>query len=254
MTRHLEDELKEMFNETADRAPQLPDAETVAARARAGDGQKGEGRYRRVLDLAARNRPPRERRVLFATASVGLVAASLAASIVLAPVVVEAVRDQGATDGVPTQAAPSSSASPEDGTVTGSPSGALPTMEWLRCTVAYSPDTLAQTSSFAFDGTVTGIEPTQDVADDGTFVAVSFAVNEWYAGAGAKAVTVEMVAPDIEAFESTAPAYALGTRLLVSGGPRDLADPTRNLIAEACSGFTRYYDEATAEVWAGAYR
>jgi hypothetical protein len=161
---------------------------------------------------------------------------------------------RGPTDS-PVRVVPSPSSRTPDAPVAPSPSGALPAPALLRCTTSYSLETLRQTSSFAFDGTVTKIGPARDEdSDDGAYVAVSFTVNQWFAGGDTDTVTVDMIPPEVDAFESTPPAYRTGTRLLVSGQLRSLTDADRGLVAEACSGFTRYYDADTATAWRGAYR
>jgi hypothetical protein len=48
------------------------------------------------------------------------------------------------------------------------------------------------------------------------------------------------------------PAYGVGTRLLVSGAPRWGGSALTDAIAWGC-GFTRYYDEATANSWRAAF-
>jgi len=42
--------------------------------------------------------------------------------------------------------------------------------------------------------------------------------------------------------------YAVGTRLLVSGAEHSNGDASSPPAAAGC-GFTRYYDDATAETW-----
>lgn len=236
MTTYLEDELRDMFAEEGARAPQRLDPSTMAARAR-----------------QARSTQQRPRAYRLGLAAGGVVLA--AAAVAVAPILTGSVGEQQPPDSA--ELAPPTATSPPsvspDGP--GAPSGALPAPALLRCTYAYSPQTLAQTSSFAFDGTVTTIGPPRGGdSEDGAYVAVSFTVHEWFAGGNADTITVDMIPPDIEAFESTPPAYQAGTRLLVSGQPRAAGDPAGSLVAEACSGFTRYYDDPTAAAWRDAYR
>jgi hypothetical protein len=119
------------------------------------------------------------------------------------------------------------------------------------CAEAYSPTTLAD-RAFAFDGTVTSIGPgTTNRPDKGHLdtAAVTFAVNEWFAGGTAPTVTVDLMSPTSHTRASEQPAYEEGTRLLVSGEPRWGGEPLDSPIAWSCGGFTRYYDDAMAAEW-----
>lgn len=60
-----------------------------------------------------------------------------------------------------------------------------------------------------------------------------------------------MQPPTVGNPDSAVTAYGVGTRLLVSGGPRWGGPPLRDAIAWGC-GFTRYYDPQTAADWAAA--
>jgi hypothetical protein len=119
------------------------------------------------------------------------------------------------------------------------------------CAESYSPAAVAN-RAFAFDGTVTSIGPgTTNRPDRGAlhYAAVTFSVNEWFAGGSTSDVTVDMALP--MAFSHSPPprsSYAVGTRLLVSGEPRWGGAPLTDAIGWGC-GFTRYYDPTTAQSW-----
>lgn len=144
---------------------------------------------------------------------------------------------------------PAPVALPDNGTA----SGALPANGATSCAVKYSTAALRQ-RAFAFDGTVTSIGParTNRSVADLPLVAATFTVNQWFRGGSSATVTVDITAPDPSGVEDPAPAYRIGTRLLVSGEPRWGGAPLTDAIAWTC-GFTRYYDPATAEIWRTAF-
>lgn len=121
------------------------------------------------------------------------------------------------------------------------------------CVKAYSPETLAE-NAFAFDGTVTGIGPArterspQPVPLD--LRSVTFQVHTWFKGGSAGTAAVDMASPAATG-TTGAPAYQIGTRLLVSGMPRWGGAPLADAIAWGC-GFTRYYSPSMAAAWATA--
>jgi hypothetical protein len=123
------------------------------------------------------------------------------------------------------------------------------------CVEGYEPTAIAR-RGFAFDGTVVGIGAgTSNKPDKGALdtAAVSFTVNEWWRGSQGSTVTVDMMAPtsDRPSDSEAPPAYAVGTRLLVSGEARWGGAPMEDPIAWGC-GFTRYYDVKTADDWRAA--
>jgi hypothetical protein len=87
-----------------------------------------------------------------------------------------------------------------------------------------------------------------------SLVAATFHVNEWFHGGSKRTVTVDMAPPQQQgASAKVAPSYRVGTRLLVSGEPRwGGGAPLGDAIAWGC-GFTRYYDPATANIWRAAF-
>lgn len=121
------------------------------------------------------------------------------------------------------------------------------------CVEEYSTEALAG-RDFAFAGQVAAIAGTEaDPAAEGDHdgsVRVTFAVTEWFAGDGPERVTVDMPAAGTDSVE--APAYEVGTRLLVSGEPRFGGEPLDAPVAWGC-GFTRPWDEATAAEWRAAF-
>lgn len=214
MTEQLEHELRHLFAEDAERAPAATD---LAA-----------GALRRVR---------RRRNTRLAWAAGALVAASLATVALLGG---------GLLGGQPTGVV-----SPP----TVAPQGPLPDGGSASCVEQYSPAAV-NGRSFAFDGTVTAIGPGRsDRADTGLdLVAATFTVNEWFEGGSGSAVTVDITPPDAAPSSgASAPAYEVGTRLLVSGEPRWGGAPLTDAIAWGC-GFTRYYDEETASSWRAASR
>ena len=212
MTEQLEEDLRTLFHEDALRAP---GASTLA------------GNVRRLTR--------RRRRVQFAWGGAGV---ALAASVVIAAVL------GGGGVSVP-------DSSPEE-LIAGpaiSGQGALADSGFMSCVELYDRGDSVAGRAFAFDGTVTAIGPARtDREPDSGAVGVRFEVNEWFAGGRTATVVVDMTRPDIVRVEEMAPAYGVGTRLLVSGEPRWGGAPLDDPIAWGC-GFTRYYDEATANSW-----
>jgi hypothetical protein len=122
------------------------------------------------------------------------------------------------------------------------------------CVEEYSP-TRVTGRAFAFDGTVTAIGParTNRPGVELDLVAATFTVNHWYKGGSGSTVTVDIDhLGDGRWIEDSAPAYGIGTRLLVSGGPRWGGAALTDAIASGC-GFTRYYDQPTADSWRAAF-
>jgi hypothetical protein len=158
----------------------------------------------------------------------------------------------------PLVAAPSHSAGqvplPTTGAATTPPGGGSSVS--TSCIEGYSPAALAG-SSFAFDGTVTAIGPALSNRPGVALplVGVTFRVNQWFRGGSGPTVTVDMdPSPTANSSsDSSVPAYAVGTRLLVSGAPRWGGAPLDAAIAWGC-GFTRSYDPQTAAEWAAATR
>jgi hypothetical protein len=174
------------------------------------------------------------------------VAVPAAVLVTVAVVVgVAALSDRPTTSG-PVVAPPPSA---QQGALFGGPDSAV------SCVKEYSPQEVAR-RSFAFDGTVTGIgQATTGRSDRGplSLAGVTFEINEWFKGGSEDTVMVDLPPPvaagrSREGSESSS-AYEVGTRLLVSGEPRwgGLA-PLKDPIAWGC-GFTRYWDQKTAEDW-----
>lgn len=123
------------------------------------------------------------------------------------------------------------------------------------CVESYAP-TAVPTRAFAFDGEVVAVGPPVSNHSDGAdldVVGVTFTVHEWFAGHSGDTFTVDMLPPDqgSDASSEDGPAYAVGSRLLVSGEPRWGGRPDESPIAWTC-GFTRYYDQETADQWRAA--
>jgi hypothetical protein len=150
-------------------------------------------------------------------------------------------------------------------------SGALPEDGVSKCVEAYTPQAVAHLA-FAFDGTVTHIGPgTTDRLGFGRLdspregqpglVAVTFTVNHWFHGGTSATVTADMTSPVTQGAQSPATkggdrvgkSYGIGSRFLVSGGPRWGGPALQDAIVLGC-GFTRYYDPQTASAWRQAVR
>jgi hypothetical protein len=122
----------------------------------------------------------------------------------------------------------------------------------FSCVETYSAQTVAD-RGWAFDGTVVSIgerSAAAEVADP--YVPVTFTVTRWFRGGPGDQVTVAMFPPDsVTSVESAT--YAVGSRLLVSGEPRWGGAPLDNPVAWPC-GFTRWYNQADAQVWEQRFR
>lgn len=131
--------------------------------------------------------------------------------------------------------------------------GALPGDEQGSCAKEYSPSEVAQ-RAFAFSGTVRSIGPSRTNRDGMAMplVSATFHVDQWFKGGAGQTVIIDIVDPKGPVRTSDdSPSYSIGTRLLVSGEHRwDVGDPN-DLLAWSC-GFTRYYDTATAQSWRAA--
>jgi hypothetical protein len=116
------------------------------------------------------------------------------------------------------------------------PTGALSDSATQGCAFAYDRTTLAQ-RDWAVDATVTDIGPGR------TTVTVQLDVNTWYRGGTGDSLRVRLPSPE-SGVEDAPPAYQVGSRLLLSGSHSD---------GPWSCGFTRYYDERTAAVWAEVF-
>lgn len=128
--------------------------------------------------------------------------------------------------------------------------GALPGDEQGSCAKDYSPSEVGR-RAFAFSGTVRSIGPsrTNRGGVEMYLVSATFRVDHWFKGGTGQTVTIDIGDPrgPVRASEGP-PSFGIGTRLLVSGEHRwDVGDPN-DLLAWSC-GFTRYYDTATAQNW-----
>lgn len=117
------------------------------------------------------------------------------------------------------------------------------------CAQEYSLSALRD-ATFAFDGTVTAIDPGGPLASN----QVTFVVEEWFLGDADAEVTLGMVAPvkpsgtAFNSAQDTTPSYTVGTRFLVSGSSRSGEPGMQDRIVWGC-GFTRYHDSGTAADW-----
>ena len=116
------------------------------------------------------------------------------------------------------------------------------------CAEVYSPETLVN-RSFAFDGTVTSIEPRVDPKLEGENESswVTFDVHEWYIAGSDPTVSIWIDGLNLETSVGTVSAE-VGTRLLVSGEPRWGGRPLEDPLAWTC-GFTQPWSEPAAEDW-----
>lgn len=116
------------------------------------------------------------------------------------------------------------------------------------CAEAYSLETLKQ-RAFAFDGTVTAIEPPASTTDPEVLIygETTFEVHEWLRADGPDRVTIQMDGP-VHGPQYSEPDYAIGSRLLITGEPRWDGAPLDQPVAWYCS-FSRTYDAVTADAW-----
>ncbi len=210
----LEDTVRSVFEEDAQAAPDGTDV------------------VRRVIERARRRE--RTRRVGI---TVGLAAAATAVVVVVPSLV-------GGRDG---PADRSTIGQPTD-TVTEGSTGPLFGSGRESCVAEYSPGTVMDLA-FAFDGTVVAIGPGfTDRPGKGRlgYAGVTFEVHEWFRGGDEATITIDLQPPGAAGEER--PAYAVGTRLLVSGAHRWGGATDADLLGWGC-GFTRYHDPATADAW-----
>ncbi|MTB89494.1 hypothetical protein H9L21_15055 [Aeromicrobium senzhongii] len=115
---------------------------------------------------------------------------------------------------------------------------------------------MARVSPMAFDGKVVSIAPAEKAGgeDDHVYAFVTFAVSEWFAGGQGDTAIVEVLRPDLDLAETAKlEPFAVGDRLLISGGLPDDASKTSVPVAAGCD-FSRFYDGATATLWRDAFR
>lgn len=127
----------------------------------------------------------------------------------------------------------------------GDPKGTI-----VDCVHQYSPAYLGE-REFAFDGTVLAAVPVPRTAGGWK---VTFQVHEWFRPSGSEKFTVFLwVAPGVEVERPGTTSYAIGDRLLISGGSMIRGgDAMKNPVAATC-GFSRTYDVPTAATWRKAF-
>lgn len=136
------------------------------------------------------------------------------------------------------------------GTQTATGSIALTNDAAASCVETYSLTTLAN-RAFAFDGTVTDIEPPADTTPGSlSYAIVTFEVHEWFRAAGPDRISVEMNPPGSHSTLNET-GYAIGSRLLISGEPRWGGEPLDDPIVWSC-GFSRTHDPEVAADWRDA--
>jgi len=226
MTDQMEQELRHLFAEDAEAAP---------VSAGLAEGALRQVRRRRHAQLA------------WAT---GAVAATVAAVAVVSGGLLggQRVGDQFASP-------PAASKGPLPAPAGIAPMGALnPGGAAASCVEEYSPASVTG-RAFAFDGTIAAIGPARSNRPGAglDLVAATFTVNQWFQGGSGATVTVDINPPEARrSIDDSGPSYGVGTRLLVSGEPRWGGAPLTDAIVWGC-GFTRYYDQATANSWRAAF-
>jgi hypothetical protein len=138
--------------------------------------------------------------------------------------------------------------------------GALPGSATEDCQ-GYSPVGLAarltEEGAFAFDGTITAVEPVADLGPEmpRQYARVAFRVQTWFSGGSGDTVDVLLDGPAAE--DSSVSTYGIGTRLLVFGALASTERASGALTATEdmayfgfTCGYTRYHDDDTAAVWA----
>ena len=132
--------------------------------------------------------------------------------------------------------------------------GSLLRSDTVSCVESYTPSA-AVGLAFAFDGTVESVAAARTNRTGKGYldlVAVTFTVNEWFAGGSGASVTVDMPPPNnVSTTDEAVPSYEVGSRLLVSGQPRWGGKALEDPLAWGC-GFSRYYDPRTAISWRAA--
>ncbi|HSH77700.1 MAG TPA: hypothetical protein VLA19_04110 [Herpetosiphonaceae bacterium] len=130
------------------------------------------------------------------------------------------------------------------------------------CVEVYSAETL-KNRSFAFDGTITAVEPRPDpsMGGDGqgegpTMPWATFKVNRWYKGgsggeAGVWLQGAQTGGADAPVTSAGSITAEVGTRLLVAGEPIGVGDAPEQWIAWVC-GFTQPYTAEAAAAWEAA--
>ncbi len=171
----------------------------------------------------------------------------------------------GEGEASPVMMAPQEDASPEQGGISPGQAGISPgqgSVSSGSCVEVYSPETL-KNRSFAFDGTITAIEPRPDpaMAGDGeedvpTMPWATFKVNRWYKGgsggeAGVWLQGVQTGGADAPVTSGGSITAEVGTRLLVAGEPIGVGDAPEQWIAWLC-GFTQPYTPEAAAAWESA--
>lgn len=122
---------------------------------------------------------------------------------------------------------------------TAAQTGPLATGSTESCGVSYDRKTL-RSRDWAADATVT------EIGRGASSVRVTLQVHTWYRGGSGADLSVRLPSPKSRV-EDDPPAYGVGTRLLLSG-----VRSGRSLVPWSC-GFTRYYDDSTAAVWAQVF-
>lgn len=227
MIEQLEEELRQLFAEDAKRAPSAVG-----------------------LVEAARRRARRRHGGPLVWGGGALVAASVAGVVVAGGGWLSSDQSANHRADPRSSSSPAAPSSPTDRT-----SGAVPLTNPDSACFVYSPELLAARSDVAFDGTVTAIGSTKPKRPGrlGPMIATTFTVNEWFRGGSAKTITVPVVIPIPSPVEPDlyAPPFKVGTRLLVSG-TRPYAPANYEVHVSGC-GYTRYYDQATADTWRAAF-
>lgn len=144
-----------------------------------------------------------------------------------------------------TQPAPSS----KQPATTSPRTGALPNSSNASCVEPYNLRNL-RNRGFAFDGTVVSMSPVRSdrAGADGVsgYLMVSFQVHQWFRGGSGTSTSVDMFGPTMSSAQHVS--FGVGTRLLVSGEPKESGGSLPGPIGWGC-GFTRYYDPTTAASW-----
>ena len=194
-------------------------------------------------DQPASPRKPTRRRIQLAAIAAGIATITLA---VLASNGVIGTRNQPPTAAAnPTQASEPTQSPERQGDVFGTGMAS-------SCVEEYSPKTVTG-RAFAFDGRVVNIAERRSGNDEADpYVPVTFTVSRWFRGGHGDQITVAMFPPEAHTTVDNA-SYAVGSRLLVSGEDRWGSSLLDNPIAWAC-GFTRWYNQADAQVWEQAFR
>lgn len=201
-----------------------------------------------AIGLLARRRAHRRVAALSITA-VAIVAVAIGGVSLARNGSPSAPRANAPAASLPTKTPTQPTASSKQPSTPNSRTGPVPGSPDASCVEPYNLRNLTN-RGFAFDGTVVSMSPAQSdrTGADGVsgYLMVSFQVHQWFRGGSGTSTAVDMFGPTMSSAQQVS--YGVGTRLLVSGEPKESGGSLPGPIGWGC-GFTRYYDQTTAAAW-----